>query len=59
MADTIAELRELMESYRHRSKAVPFRPVADAYAEAADNLEEMISQRSSHRTDQDRFERPS
>jgi hypothetical protein len=32
-----------MECYRKRSKAVPFRPIATAYADAAKDLEEMIA----------------
>jgi len=43
MPNEIAELTELMECYRGRSKVVPFRPIAAAYAEAAEDLEEMIA----------------
>ena len=42
MADQIAELRDLLDSYRRRSKSVRFTPVATAYAQAADDLEEMV-----------------
>ncbi len=40
----ITELSELMEIYRRRSKLVPFQPVAAAYAEAADDLQEMVAE---------------
>ena len=43
MPENIAELSELMKVYRRRSKAVPFLPVAAAYARAADDLEEMLA----------------
>ena len=56
MRENIAELTELMEAYRRRSKAVPFRPIAEAYAEAAGDLEDILAARkvekgatSSHR----------
>jgi hypothetical protein len=41
--DDVAELTELMQAYRSRSKAVPFRPIAAAYAEAANDLQELIA----------------
>jgi hypothetical protein len=43
---TITELRELMESYRRRSQSEPATPIAAAYAEAADDLEEIIAGQS-------------
>lgn len=43
MPDEITELRKLAEAYRRRSTAAPFNPVAAAYAEAADQLDEMIA----------------
>jgi hypothetical protein len=56
MRENIAELTELMEAYRRRSKAVPSRPIAEAYAEAAGDLEDILAARkvekgptSSHR----------
>lgn len=56
MPENVAELTELMEAYRRRSRAVPFRPIAEAYAEAAGDLEEILAGRkaaekatSSHR----------
>ncbi len=36
------ELRGLMESYRRRSKSIPYQPIAAAYADAADQLEEIM-----------------
>lgn len=44
MREDIADLSELMEIYRRRSKAVPFQPVAAAYAEAADDLQEILAE---------------
>jgi hypothetical protein len=44
MTDQIAELHELMEAYRRRSEIVRFTPVATAYAEAADQLEQVIAE---------------
>jgi CBS domain-containing protein len=49
MPAEITELRELMESYRCRSKSVPFQPIAAAYADVADHLEEIISHKLSVR----------
>jgi cytochrome c551/c552 len=43
MSNEIAELSELMECYRRRSKSVHLLPIAAAYADAADQLEEMIA----------------
>jgi hypothetical protein len=43
MPDDIAQLTELMESYRDRSRAIRFRPVSAAYADAANELEEIIA----------------
>ena len=47
MAGQIAEWRELLEAYRRRAECVPFRPVAAAYAEAADELEKRVAGLSS------------
>jgi hypothetical protein len=51
MSDEISELRERMEYYRRRSKSVPFRPIAAAYAEAADQLEDSVTSRESNACD--------
>lgn len=44
MREDIADLSELMEVYRRRSKEVPFQPIAAAYAEAADDLQELLAE---------------
>jgi hypothetical protein len=43
MPDEIAELTKLMETYRRRSRDMPYRPIAEAYADAADDIQEMIA----------------
>jgi cytochrome c551/c552 len=40
----IADLRELMEAYRRKSRSVGWQPVAAAYADAADQIEETIAE---------------
>jgi len=42
MPDEIVELRELTGLYRRRSTS-PITPIADAYAEAADHLEDILA----------------
>ena len=46
MSDDLAKLRERMDLYRRRSEFVRLRPIAAAYGEAADQLEEMIKVRT-------------
>jgi hypothetical protein len=43
MPDEITELTELMETYRRRSREMPYRPIAAAYSDAADDIQEMIA----------------
>jgi hypothetical protein len=40
----IAELCELLESYRRKSRSVGWQPLAAAYADAADQIEETIAE---------------
>jgi hypothetical protein len=42
MADKINELRELMDHYRRKARSVGILPLAAAYGEAADRIEETI-----------------
>ena len=44
MPDNLADLSELMESYRRRARAIPFGPISGAYADAADELEAIIAE---------------
>lgn len=42
MADKVEELRELMDRYRRKARSVGILPLAAAYDEAADQIEETI-----------------
>ena len=42
MADEIDGLRELMDHYRRKAETVGILPLAAAYGEAANQIEEMI-----------------
>lgn len=46
MSDQIAELRELIEAYRLKSKSAFFKPIVAAYADAADELEAKLIRES-------------
>jgi hypothetical protein len=46
VSDDVAKLRERIDLYRRKSEFIPLRPIAAAYGDAADQLEDMIKART-------------